>query len=127
MTGNGWLQILLFLAVVLAVTRPLGRFMTRVFNRERTWARPCAEAVERLIYRTTGVDDSARDALDRVGDGDAAVQRRVDAECSTDPARSTVAALEPQGFGALRPISRSTPPPPSPPIRTGRRTAARRR
>jgi K+-transporting ATPase ATPase A chain len=40
MTPNGWLQILLFLAVVLAVTAPLGRFMTRVFNRERTWLDP---------------------------------------------------------------------------------------
>ena len=58
MTGNGWLQILLFLAVVLVVTRPLGRFMTRVFNRERTWLDPVLRPVERLIYRTTGVDDT---------------------------------------------------------------------
>jgi potassium-transporting ATPase potassium-binding subunit len=58
MTGNGWLQILLFLAVVLAVTRPLGRFLTRVFGRERTWLDPVLRPVERLIYRTTGVDDT---------------------------------------------------------------------
>jgi potassium-transporting ATPase potassium-binding subunit len=58
MTGNGWLQILLFLAVVLAVTRPLGRFMTRVFNRERTWLDPVLRPVERLIYRATGVDET---------------------------------------------------------------------
>jgi len=58
MTGNGWLQILLFLAVVLAVTRPLGRFMTRVFNRERTWLDPVLRPVERLIYRATGVDEA---------------------------------------------------------------------
>jgi len=58
MTGNGWLQILLFLAVVLAVTRPLGRFLTRVFSRERTWLDPVLRPVERLIYRTTGVDDT---------------------------------------------------------------------
>src|SRR6185295_2468504 len=58
MTVNGWLQILLFLAVVLAVTAPLGRFMTRVFNRERTWLDPVLRPVERLIYRSTGVDET---------------------------------------------------------------------
>jgi K+-transporting ATPase ATPase A chain len=56
MTINGWLQILLFLAVVLAVTAPLGRFMTRVFSRERTWLDAVLGPVERLIYRLTGVD-----------------------------------------------------------------------
>ncbi len=58
MTLNGWLQILLFFAVVLAVTAPLGRFMTRVFTRERTWLDPVLRLIERLIYRLTGVDES---------------------------------------------------------------------
>ena len=58
MTLNGWLQILLFLAVVLAVTAPLGRFMTRVFNRERTWLDPVCRPIERLIYRATGVNET---------------------------------------------------------------------
>jgi len=57
MTPNGWLQILLFLAVVLTVTAPLGRFLTRVFNREPTWLDPICRPVERLIYRATGVDE----------------------------------------------------------------------
>jgi len=57
MTLNGWFQIALFLAAVLAVTRPLGRFMTRVFNRERTWLDPALRPIERLIYRATGVDE----------------------------------------------------------------------
>ena len=35
MTANGWLQIAFFFALVLAVTKPLGVFMTRVFQRER--------------------------------------------------------------------------------------------
>ena len=58
MTLNGWLQILLFFAVVLAVTAPLGRFMTRVFTRERTWLDPVLRPIEHLIYRLTGVDES---------------------------------------------------------------------
>ena len=42
MTVNGWIQILLFLALIFAVTKPLGVFMTRVFNRERTFLDPLA-------------------------------------------------------------------------------------
>jgi K+-transporting ATPase ATPase A chain len=60
MTLNGWFQILVFLAAILAVTVPLGRFMARVFSRERTWLDPALRPLERAIYRVTGVDD-ARD------------------------------------------------------------------
>ena len=57
MTLNGWLQILFFLLAVFLVTPPLGRFMARVFARERTWLDPVARPIERLIYRLTGVDE----------------------------------------------------------------------
>src|SRR5580692_7055202 len=57
MTVNGWIQILLFLVLIFAVTKPLGVFMTRVFNRERTFLDPVARPVERLLYRVTGVDE----------------------------------------------------------------------
>jgi K+-transporting ATPase ATPase A chain len=58
MTGNGWTQILLFLALIFAVTKPLGIFMTRVFNRERTLLDPVVRPIERLLYRLTGVDEN---------------------------------------------------------------------
>jgi potassium-transporting ATPase potassium-binding subunit len=58
MTLNGWLQILFFLLLVLAVTKPMGIFMTRVFNREKTFMDPVLRPVERLLYRVTGVDES---------------------------------------------------------------------
>jgi K+-transporting ATPase ATPase A chain len=58
MTANGWLQIGLFLLAIFAVTPPLGRFMTRVFNRERTFLDPVLRPVERVIYRLTGVDET---------------------------------------------------------------------
>ncbi len=58
MTLNGWLQILLFLGLVFAVTKPLGVFMTRVFSRERTFLDPVLRPIERLLYRLTGVDES---------------------------------------------------------------------
>jgi K+-transporting ATPase ATPase A chain len=58
MTSNGWLQIVLFLLAVLALTKPMGAFMTRVFNREKTVLDPVLRPVERLLYRVTGVDDA---------------------------------------------------------------------
>src|SRR5512132_865772 len=57
MTLNGWLQILFFLLLVFAVTKPLGIFMTRVFNREKTFMDPVLRPIERLLYRVTGVDE----------------------------------------------------------------------
>jgi K+-transporting ATPase ATPase A chain len=57
MTANGWLQIAIFLALILAVTKPMGVFLTRVFNREHTFLDPVLRPVERLIYRLSGVDE----------------------------------------------------------------------
>ncbi len=57
MTVNGWLQILVFLALILAVTKPMGVFMARVFNREKTFMDPVLRPIERLLYRVTGVDE----------------------------------------------------------------------
>ena len=58
MTINGWLQIAIYLGLILAVTKPLGIFMTRVFNRERTFLDPVMRPVERLVYRLSGVDEN---------------------------------------------------------------------
>jgi potassium-transporting ATPase potassium-binding subunit len=57
MTANGWFQILFFFALVALVTKPLGIFMARVFNGERTFMDPVLRPVEKLIYRSTGVDE----------------------------------------------------------------------
>ena len=57
MTLNGWLQIAFFTLAVLAVTKPLGIFMTRVFSREKTFLDPVFRPVERLLYKLTGVDE----------------------------------------------------------------------
>jgi potassium-transporting ATPase potassium-binding subunit len=58
MTANGWFQILLFFALVFLVTKPLGIFMARVFNREKTFLDPVLRPVERLLYRVTAVDEN---------------------------------------------------------------------
>ena len=58
MTANGWIQILAFLVLILAVTKPMGVFITRVFNRERTFMDSVLRPIERLLYRVTGVDEN---------------------------------------------------------------------
>jgi K+-transporting ATPase ATPase A chain len=55
MTTIGWLQAIVFFLIVLALTKPLGLYMTRVFTGERTWLSPVLVPVERLIYRLGGV------------------------------------------------------------------------
>jgi K+-transporting ATPase ATPase A chain len=57
MTANGWFQIGLYLFVILLVTKPVGVFMTRVFNHERTFLDPVLRPIERLVYRLTGVNE----------------------------------------------------------------------
>ncbi|MGC1384495.1 MAG: potassium-transporting ATPase subunit KdpA [Candidatus Acidiferrales bacterium] len=57
MTANGWFQIGVFFFVILAITKPMGVFMTRVFAREKTLLDPALRPIERLIYAITGVDE----------------------------------------------------------------------
>lgn len=55
MTLNGWLQIALFIAAVLLLAKPMGTYMTAVFERRKTFLDPVLGPCERLLYRITGV------------------------------------------------------------------------
>jgi len=57
MTVIGWIQIILFCAVIVALVKPLGWYMTRVFNGERTFLSPILRPVEIGIYWIGGVDE----------------------------------------------------------------------
>jgi K+-transporting ATPase ATPase A chain len=57
MTGNGWLQIGLLFVVLIAVTKPLGVYMARVFAGDKTFLDPVLRPLERLLYRICGVDE----------------------------------------------------------------------
>jgi len=57
MTITGWVQIALFGVIVILITRPLGGYMTRVFNGERTFLSPLLRPVERAVYWCCGVDE----------------------------------------------------------------------
>jgi K+-transporting ATPase ATPase A chain len=56
MTANGWLQFLLFSGILLVSVRPLGIYLARVLEGERTWLDPVFRPVERLLYKLGGVD-----------------------------------------------------------------------
>jgi K+-transporting ATPase ATPase A chain len=57
MTANGWFQIGLYVLVLFLITKPIGLFLTRVFERQKTFLDPVLRPVERLIYRICGVDE----------------------------------------------------------------------
>ncbi len=55
MTSNGWFQIGLFIAIVLLLAKPMGSYMTAVFECRKTFLDPILVPCERLLYRITGV------------------------------------------------------------------------
>jgi potassium-transporting ATPase potassium-binding subunit len=56
MTLIGWTQIIIYCAIIIALAKPLGGYMTRVFNGERTLLSPALRPVEAVLYRYAGVD-----------------------------------------------------------------------
>ncbi|MEZ2332557.1 potassium-transporting ATPase subunit KdpA [Mesorhizobium sp. RCC_202] len=58
MTLNGWIQILLYCVIVLLLVKPLGGYMYRVFNGDRTFLSPILGPVERALYRASGTSES---------------------------------------------------------------------
>lgn len=58
MTANGWFQILFFFALVLVSAKPVGVYMARVFERERTLVDILFRPVERALYKLSGIDES---------------------------------------------------------------------
>ncbi|MGB9436046.1 MAG: potassium-transporting ATPase subunit KdpA, partial [Candidatus Acidiferrum sp.] len=58
MTGNGWFQIFLYVVALLLVTKPMGVFLYRVFERKHTFLDIILRPIEKLIYRTSGVDEN---------------------------------------------------------------------
>ena len=69
MTGNGILHIALFCLVLLALTKPLGSYMAKVFSGERTWIHPVLRPFETLIYKICGIDENAEQHWTRYAGG----------------------------------------------------------
>jgi K+-transporting ATPase ATPase A chain len=58
MTFNGWLQIAIYCILLVLITKPIGGYMTRVFNGDRTFLSPVLGPIERGLYRVSGVDET---------------------------------------------------------------------
>ncbi|HEY1208798.1 MAG TPA: potassium-transporting ATPase subunit KdpA [Terracidiphilus sp.] len=56
MSANGWLQFAVFSLILLASVRPVGIYLARVLEGERTWLTPVFRPIERLIYKLCGVN-----------------------------------------------------------------------
>lgn len=57
MTLIGWMQIALYCAIIIALVKPLGAYLTRVFNGERTFLSPLLRPIEASLYRMAGIDE----------------------------------------------------------------------
>ncbi len=69
MTTNGLFQIGLYLAVLLLLVKPLGAYMARVFQSERTFLHPVLRPIENLIYRICGIEEAAEQSWKRYAGG----------------------------------------------------------
>ncbi|MEN6410389.1 MAG: potassium-transporting ATPase subunit KdpA, partial [Anaerolineaceae bacterium] len=58
MTITGWIQILLFFAVLILLVKPLGSYMAKVLEGKKTFLTPVLGVLERGIYRICGIDGS---------------------------------------------------------------------
>ena len=56
MTANGWLQFALYSLVLLALVKPVGIYLARVLEGEKTWLDPVCRPLERIIYKLSGVN-----------------------------------------------------------------------
>jgi K+-transporting ATPase ATPase A chain len=59
MTMSGFVYILVFFLVLLALTKPLGLYMARVFEGERTFLHPLLRPLEQLIYKLCGIRETS--------------------------------------------------------------------
>ena len=55
-TLNAVLQVLLYLLLILLITKPLGLYMYKIFNGERTWLSPVVVPIEHFFYRLCGIN-----------------------------------------------------------------------
>ncbi|HEX3894494.1 MAG TPA: potassium-transporting ATPase subunit KdpA [Terracidiphilus sp.] len=56
MTANGWFQFVLYSVVLILTVRPVGLYLARVLEGQRTWLDPILRPIERLTYRLCGVN-----------------------------------------------------------------------
>jgi K+-transporting ATPase ATPase A chain len=59
MTSVGVVNVVVYFLLILAVTKPIGLFMTKLFEGERTFLHPLLRPLEKLTYRLCGIREEA--------------------------------------------------------------------
>ena len=105
MTGQGLLQLALYVVVLVALVKPLGAYMAAVFRGERTFLSPLLGPVERLIYRISGVDPAHESNWTRYAFDALLVNLLGFIAVYALQRLQGVLPLNPQGLGAISPDS----------------------
>ena len=105
MTGQGLLQLALYVVVLVALVKPLGAYMAAVFRGERTFLSPLLGPVERLIYRISGVDPAHESDWTRYAFDALLVNLLGFIAVYALQRLQGVLPLNPQGLGAISPDS----------------------
>ena len=105
MTGQGLLQLALYVVVLVALVKPLGAYMAAVFRGERTFLSPVLGPVERLIYRLSGVDPAHESDWTRYAFDALLVNLLGFIAVYALQRLQGVLPLNPQGLGAISPDS----------------------
>ena len=103
--AQGWLQLAVFVAVVIALTRPLGAYMARVFRHERVFLTPILAPAERVTYRILRVDPNDEPGLEGLRPQPDRVLALLLGRALPDPAHAGHPAVQP-GRLRLRPVGR---------------------
>jgi K+-transporting ATPase ATPase A chain len=109
MTSAGVAQILFFFALVLALTRPMGAFMARVFAGERTFLHPALRPVERLVYRLGGIREEAEQRWTRYAGALLAFSAAKFGFTYAILRLQGLLPLNPEGFGTAHAVAGATP------------------
>src|SRR5262245_60403614 len=105
MTAQGSLQVVLYLALLVAAAKPLGMFMTAIYEGRRTWLTPVFGRLERAIYRVAGIDERSEDDWRRYVFGALVFNVIGFAFVYLLQRLQGVLPLNPQGFAAVSPDS----------------------
>jgi K+-transporting ATPase ATPase A chain len=105
MTGQGLLQLALYVVVLVLLVKPLGTYMAAVFQGERTFMSPLLGPAERLIYRVSGVDPARESDWKRYAFGALLVNLLGFIAVYALQRLQGVLPLNPQGLSAVSPDS----------------------
>jgi K+-transporting ATPase ATPase A chain len=105
MTGQGLLQLAMYVAVLVLLVKPLGAYMAAVFQGERTFMSPLLGPIERLIYRVSGVDPARESDWKRYALGVLLANLLGLLAVYALQRLQAVLPLNPQGLGAVSPDS----------------------